>query len=513
MKSRRLHAALLATALAVTSSTLISGCDWVQFAFMNSIPFKGDPSKNPVVRVYLGVDGVSVYSMRDAIARGAFQDPAWSLSTSIAPFPVTSDANWTRILRAPDIDGHELEYYDPISDQIRNRGLMGLARHVLPVPSESLDLGAPFYKGFDYRADGYLHGFAAYSDAHLSIAASLDNLFYTLEGRAETASVFTAYLLELDVLGHLHTRAGVADALLNLSRRIERFKRRHPERQFHFTLFSDHGMDFMPAPRSNLVVIRDELPKVGVTPVTSLRGKDPRQGPYAVPVMHTRVSYVSLHTESSLVPEVAGRVSRIKSVDLTVGRLPSPPSDPGLARQLEWFGIWAEGQLALYYGFDAQSDEYYLPAGQNYERLDIASLAPASGFRVIGDDDLFAAVRKGRYPDLFYRIRTGLSPIGVRFPADVLVSFREHYVSKGFSLPGGEDIANEGFHGALSEYGSSGALLTTERVLPEVIRAETILDLFPHLQRHLNDTRGLQLGTADAGLGLDYSLSTDSSRR
>ncbi len=485
---------------------ILSACDWTQFAFMNSIPFKGDPSKNPEVRVYLGIDGLSYYSVLDAQARGAFRGGEWSLAKSIAPFPVTSDANWTRILRTQPIEGYELEYYDPISDRIENPGLLGLVRHIMPVFNESLNLSAPWWNGFDHTGSGYFSSISAYSDVYASLGESLDSLFFLLEGRAETASTFSAYLLEFDVLGHMEHRMDSADALMLLSRKIDQFVRRHPERRFYFTIFSDHGMDFMPSAPDKLVMMDEELPKVGVQAVRTLSGRDPTPGPYAVPVIHTRVSYSSLHTHPSLVEEVAGRVSRLPSVDVAVGGLPAPVTDPGAPRPLEWFGIWADGSLAAYFGFDATTDEYYLPPGQDYARLGLdSSISSGPGFRVIGDDALFALVSDKKYPDLFYRIRTGLSAVGVRYPGQVLVSFRELYASRGFTaLPGADQVANEGFHGALSEGGSLGTLLTNETSVPAVVRAESVVDLFPALERHLHQSRGLKVHSVDAHHGLRY---------
>jgi hypothetical protein len=483
----------------------LGACDWIPFAFFNSIPIRGDPTRNPEVRVYLGIDGLSYHTVQDAIARGAFSGTSWKLAKSVAPFPVTSDANWTKILRTPALDGYELEYFDPIADKIQHPGLLGLARHVMPVVSESLNLSAPCQSAFDYRANGYFHGFSAYSDVFSSLGESLDNLFFTLEGRSETASVFTAYLLEFDVLGHMQKRVDVADALVMLSKKIDRFIQRHPERKFYFTLFSDHGMDFMPAPVENLVVMEDELPKVGVTSVRSLAGRDPSQGPYAVPLMHTRVSYISLHTHAALVSEVSIRASQIPSVDVVVGKLDAPVVDPGAPRPLEWFGLWSGGSLALYFGYDQQTDEYYLPSGYDYSRFGISlSFSGGEVFRVIEDEALFSLVKETRYPDLFYRVRSGLSAHGVRFPGQVLVSFKANYVSKGFSLPGSDKIANEGFHGSLSEFGTLGTLLTNERELPSVVRAESLLDFFPRLKTHLSSSRKIAIQDFDSKLSLNY---------
>ena len=35
-----------------------ASCDWEHYALMNSLPARGDPDRNPVVHVYLGLDGL-----------------------------------------------------------------------------------------------------------------------------------------------------------------------------------------------------------------------------------------------------------------------------------------------------------------------------------------------------------------------------------------------------------------------------------------------------------------------
>jgi hypothetical protein len=78
-------------------------CDWAHYTMMNSIPAEGDPSLNPVVRVYLGLDGLSHDTVERARERGAFA--GWNVSRFIPMFPATSDASWTRILHTAPFAG------------------------------------------------------------------------------------------------------------------------------------------------------------------------------------------------------------------------------------------------------------------------------------------------------------------------------------------------------------------------------------------------------------------------
>jgi hypothetical protein len=114
----------------------------------------------------------------------------------------------------------------------------------------------------------------------------------------------------------------------------------------------------------------------------------------------------------------------------------------------------------------------------------------------VRDEDLFDMTKEGKYPDLFYRIRTGLIALGVQYPAQVLVSFRTGWGSVGFTLPGGLADFSGGSHGAADDLSTLGVLLSDERELPDAVRADSLLTLFPRLAQHLRD-RGLDLLDGD----------------
>ena len=479
-----------------------SSCDWLHYSFMNSIPAHSDPKNNSDIYVYLGLDGLSYDTVKAAMKKGAFANSSWNLSKFIAMFPATSDASWTRIMHAEKMKGYEIEYYDPEKDRLMNKGFLGLAKHVLPNFAESFNFEENYFRSFDYRANGYLHPLEAYGDTFVALSNSLDNLFLLLSNRSLNTQVFSAYLIEYDILGHMQSAADTTEALVGLANRIEQFKRHHKSRNFHFTLVSDHGMDFTPITNDKMVEFNEELGKVGIRSVESLKNHDPKTEIYALPVTHTRVTYLALHTHPDLTEEVALRTSRLPSVDLSIGKLTTRPWIKGEDLQpfTEWYGIWSEGNLALFFGFDPVKNCYYLPKDftdfkdfdfksfdfkdknpTNYPRYDISL---PSDTRIFSDKTLFDLTKNGRYPDLFYRTRTGLSKVGVKFPAEVLVSFRPSYVSMGFAL-GGKDIGTSGSHGSMERQGTLGTLLSDERTLPDAVRSDNFLDLFPRLKQHL----------------------------
>lgn len=487
----------LFSAIALSSVLLYAGCaDWSHFAFMNSIPVHGKSSKNPDVFVYLGIDGLSYHSVKEAREKsGIFPQSDWKLGRFVTMFPGTSDASWTRILHTEKMSGAEFEYYDPNSDSIKNKGVLGLARHVMPTFAESINFSARYLDAFDYRANGYSHGLSAYFDTAVSTADTFDNLFMLLDGRAETESRFMAYILEFDVMGHMKSADDISKTLVILAERIESFQRRHPERHFHFTIFSDHGMDFTPVSPDHLVKFDDELKKVGVTPVESLRDHDPARELVAIPIMHTRVSYIGLHTIQSQAEEVAQRTSHLDSVDLAIARMGGSDHE---------FGIWADGKLAARFNFDAQSDRYTLAAGTDYSRLGMdLSFGSGEKSKSFSDDELFALTRDSKYPDLFYRTRSGLLPVGLEYPCQVLISFKKGFASRGFEVPGKSDIATSGFHGAMEAIASTGTILTQEREIPDSVRSDTLLELFPQIREHMKG-RGLMYVEGDRNASLSY---------
>ena len=490
---------------------LLAGCDWDQFALLNSIPVHGDPAANPVVHVYLAVDGLSIDTVQEAakrdpgVAAALAEGGGWSAAPLISMFPATSDASWGRILRTPREPGYEYQHYDPNDDDVKNAGTLGLATHALPeLPGTPL-AGPPYYRAFDAYADGYLSTLWSYRDSAAALAGSLDNLFFLLARRSEFAHAFTGYVLEVDALGHMQKREDVLQAFLQLWRRIERFKREHPERRYVFTLLSDHGMDFQPAHGKELLDFESMMPGLGLAPVKSMKEGRALGGDraFAIPIIHTRVSYLALHTEPSRAQQVARLASGADEVDLALARA-SPRADLDPTGALQWYGLWRKGEALVTFGYDAAQDGYLLPADGRYEKLGL-KLKVKDPAALHSDEALFALTRDSDYPDLFFRARTALASLSVEYPADVLLSFRRPYASAGFKLPGGaNEIASAGFHGSMEARSSRGTLLTEEGPLPAAVRSDAVLELFPRLGEHVRARTGA-LVDADPGAGLDYA--------
>jgi hypothetical protein len=496
---------LLALALVVLATP---ACDWEHYALMNSLPLRGDPSRNPVVRVYLAIDGLSHGAVARAQERGSFA--GWELARFVPMFPATSDASWTRIFHTPRFPGYEYGYYDPRKDDVFNKSLGGLIVHLVP-PLEELSFLVPttaqapdYYKAFDYHASSYLDALWSYDRPVYGYYKGLDNLFVALAGRSQTQETFTAYLLETDVVGHIRSEDDVIETLVALSDRIKAFKRAHPERTFLFTLFGDHGMDGVKKPLENVVDFRDQLEAAGVAAVGSLAEADKARGPAAVTVLHTRVTYVVLHARPHQVPEVARRASTCAAADLVFAR--GEPPGPGYPEGLTWVSAWREGALAASFAYEPATDSYWLPREMDWAALDLpVSFAPGAPHGVFSDEALFALSAERTYPDFFFRARTAFEPVGVEFPADVVVSFRHPFMSVGFQVPvgGANAVGTAGSHGAMDRLGSVAALISEERELPAAVRSDNLLELFPSLTDHLRRREVPQIPGAQ-GAGLDY---------
>jgi hypothetical protein len=496
---------LLALALLALSAP---ACDWEHYAMMNSIPAVGDPSLNPVVRVYLGLDGLSFNAVVRARERGAFAE--WNLARFVSMFPSTSDASWTRIFHTERFAGYEFGHYDPVKDKVYNKALGGLLVHLVP-PLEELPFTLPayaqtpaYYNAFDYHASAYLDALWSYDRPVYGYYKGLDNVFAALAGRSQVQDTFTAYLLETDVVGHIRSEDDMVDVLVALSDRIARFRKDHPERTFVFTFFGDHGIDGIPKPEDTVVDFRDQLEDAGVKSVESMEDADKEEGPAAIPILHTRVTYVAIHARPHWIEEVARRASTCAAADLVFARAGAP--GPDYPQGGQWVNVWREGNLVASFGYDVATDSYVLPSAFDWAALDLpVTFREGATYGVFGDEQLFSLSADRTYPDFFFRARTAFEPISVEYPSDIIVSYRHPFMSVGYQAPISSlnGVGTGGSHGAMDRLGSIAALLSEERELPPVVRSDNLLEFFPALVEHMRQ-RDVELIPGAQGAELDY---------
>jgi hypothetical protein len=249
------------------------------------------------------------------------------------------------------------------------------------------------------------------------------------------------------------------------------------------------------------------MEKLGIVPVESLNKYDPNDALYAIPIIHTRVTYVAVYTHKQNESAIAQKLSTDESVESVISKSDQPEDYTG-TDTLEWYAIWKNGEKAINFGFDATKDKYILRYNDDYALFGLEiPFTSSENYQSFTDEEIFKITKVSHYPDMFYRIRTGLNKVGIEFPASMILSCKSGYASIGFKIPGGaNEIASASFHGALDGAGSTGLILTEEEgELPEYTRSDTFVDLFPNIVDFITKTRGLEMVDGDLNAGLDYS--------
>jgi hypothetical protein len=442
-----------------------AGCDAPYQQFLDSIPTPELAPDQPA-DVFLGIDGLSRQAFDRARARGAFAD--YDAADLITAFPGTSDYAWTRTMRAGSIGGYELQYFDTDRNVMENDGLEGLAEHPL---KEGIIGTLPCYERFDFLGNGDTWQLDSYRDPAAAFRPTLDAMFDVIAARARTKPRILAYLLNIDVMGHLGDLDQVVDMLVELDRRIGAFQRAS-RRPIRFTIFADHGNAHI---RSRMVDPAQILRETGVTPLDALPRLPTPGRLEAVPVVHTRVSYAALHTGARNNAAIAARTSTHPDIDLAVTRLADTPSG---ARR---YGIWRRGQ-GYWFQRDA-AGTITVEAADTWSWLSL-DLTPwfdeTTHTATLPDRDAFDATAGGPYPDIFYRVATGFSHPAAKYPADVIVSMPDDVASFGFQVPGAGDVrAESGFHGSLTRAATLSVLASQSFTLPAAVRSDDLADMFP----------------------------------
>ena len=456
---------LAVTLVRLLPLTVAAGCDAPYAQFLGAIPTAEIAPDQPA-DVFLGIDGLSRQAFDRARARGAFAD--YDAADLVTAFPGTSDYAWTRTLRAGAIGGYELQYFDTQKNVMENDGLEGLADHPL---KEGIVGTLPCYTRFDFLGNGDTWQLDSYLDPAAALRPTLDAMFDTISARARTKPRILAYLLNVDVMGHLGNLDQVVDMLVELDRRIRAFQAAS-RRAIRFTLFADHGNAHV---LSKLVDPKQILQESGVTPLDALRATPTAGRLEAVAVVHTRVSYAALHTGGRNNAAIAAQTSKHPDIDLSVTRLADTAD--GTPR----YGVWRQGQAYRFLRDVAGTITVEDPASWSWLGLDFTPWQhPTANVAVLADRDGFDATRTGPYPDIFYRVATAFSNPAAKFPADVLLSMPDDVASFGFTVPGAGDIrAASGFHGSLTRAATLSVLASQSFTLPPAVRSDDLADMFP----------------------------------
>ena len=486
-----------------TAYMLVS-CDWQYNAMSNSVPIEGkDSVEKRTIRVYLGIDGASHSTIQKAMDRGAFSATQWRLSKMISPFPSTSDLGWSRIMRTSKVPSYEFQYYNAEKDRMYNTGQIGVLKHADPF------YVSPAQKVFNYLGNGHSEKYWVYQQRPMSFATKLDGVFIKLQGVSQTSDSFAGFFNEIDTSAHMGSEEDIIGMLIQLSERIASYKASHQDKNFIFTLFSDHGNDFVNVPVDNMVEYDKELEKLNIINVSSLGKYNPEDAHYAIPIVHTRVTYVAFYTHRENEEAIARKLSTLESADVVISHSVKP-DDFVNDTTYSWYSIWKDNERILHFGFDRDKDQYVLGFNDNYQLLDLnISFDTSEAYQTFSDDELFAMTKHSEYPDVFFRTRTALADVGIEHPANVILSCKPSYASIGFKIPGGaNEIASSSFHGSINAGGSNGILLSEEKDLPDAVRLDTFLDVFPKMKTFITENRRLKMIAGDQDAGLDYTIGT-----
>ena len=437
---------------------LALGCDPAYEGFLGAIPIPAHDDSGPV-EVVLAVDGLSRQAFDRARAAGAFT--SFRDGDLITAFPGTSDYAWTRTLGTGSLPGYEIQYYDPGRNRLEKTGLGGVIEHPI---REGLAGSLPCYQRFDFLGDGYLWMLRGYQDPEAALPATLDELFAVLVRRARQQSRFLGYLLNVDVIGHKGGLDKAVGALVEIDRRIQRFRQQHGER-FRFTLLGDHGNAHLQA---RLIDPREVMRRAGVEPVERLAaGEGALQ---AVPVVHVRVTYVALHTRPGRAADVAAALSTQPEVELAAADLGVVEIDGEAGRR---FALYRDGEAWQF--VHLAGGRFVVDQPARWAALGLHLPAHGDGPARLDPAAAFAAGIDGRYPDLLYRVATAFTHPAVQHPAQVLLSLPDDVASFGFHVPGsGDGVAIDGFHGGLSRGGSVSVLASQSFEIPAAVRSDDL---------------------------------------
>jgi|GEM_PF-1751027 len=473
------------------------GCDLDQFALLSTIP--NNAQQTNTTHIFVGCDGVP-----DNLAKKVIEKryPSWQRATLITAVPGISTYAWPRMFRMDAGKGYELRYFDPIKREIIYPNITSLLSGAVPRFKRLESESSEYTKVFDKAIDGVLDQVREYGTTELAMGETLDAMMYYLENRLPYSNVVTIYIATTDVLGHSRGQESAMEALDAIISRLETFRKQHNERQIDVTLFSDHGMDNIPANGSELISAEDLLNMSNVENVKSLPKIPDENRYYALPVETYRVSVLGLHTLPQQADEIGKRISAQDPVELSI----TVDRTSNSVAEFKKFRIWKNGKLAWEIAYDPRSDMYGIPVTGPFDSFNIIEPSPSyekDGRYWISDEYGFAITKDSPYPDLFFHMRTSISRVSVIEPYDVLLSFKRPYASKGFGPLG---IATAGFHGGLYKESVNGMLVTTSRSLPDAVRSDSILDLFPELEDYLRNNNNIRIKTRndENNLALNY---------
>ena len=401
-------------------------------------------AQNPTAlrHLIICVDGVSFSTVDEMQGGGSFK-LFRRVSRMISSFPSLTNAAISKILApagAGIMPGYEDSYFDPVANKMCG-GLVDRFRR-------GRFIRGTFRELFDYHPPTILSGLAYTAPPFSTYIESTADLWQLRQkARSSRKPVFFAYTGATDSMAHVGGAQMLKGFLGRLDQTVEDLVAKSRSR-LAVSIFSDHGNHFRDY---NRVGLKAPLRDAGFT-IEKILASDrsvvlPQFGLVGSAVLFAN----DLHKQ-----RIADALSRVKGVDFAAYQM------EGKVHLLT-----REGAATI----EAQGNTYrYNPITGDPLRLWPIVLKGSSD-RFLRDEEWFQATRDAERPDAIRRVFDGVTA-SVLNKANVIVNLEDGYYAGSPLLDRFASLKST--HGNLGQGQSYGFVMTTERELPEYIRAENL---------------------------------------
>lgn len=393
------------------------------------------------------VDGVgysTIMKMRGEGRFKMFQEP----SRMISPFPTLTNLSLSSIMHsvgANETAGYEDNYFDWQSNKMKG----GLFSRF----DESSFIKGTYRELFDYHPSAIKSGLGYAFPPFSTYLESLSDVFRLKQKvKSSREPVFYAYTGATDSLSHLGGEKMVRSFMKYLDDVLTDIVK-DSKGKTEVTIFSDHGNHYRKYKRAGL---KDTLRKAGFNFENQI--KNDRS---VVMPQFGLIGCALLFSKEKNEEEIAARVSKVDGVDFAAYE------DNGIVYLVSNIGNATIERRENKFRYKSNGDPLDLLSVQR--ELNRLGKSDSEGF--ISDEDWFSFSCSREKPDAIRRVYDGVTSL-VKNRASVIVNFEDGYYSGSKFL----DVFAflQATHGNLGREQSNGFVMTTEKDLPDYIRAENL---------------------------------------
>lgn len=397
--------------------------------------------------IIICVDGVgysTIMKMREKGRFKIFQEP----SRMISPFPTLTNLSISQIMQpvgAKETAGYEDNYFDWNANKMKG----GLITRF----DESSFIKGTFRELFDYHPSAIKSGLGYALPPLSTYVESLSDVFRLKQKvKSSREPVFYAYIGSTDSLSHLGGEKMVR-AFLGYLEDVLTDIVKEGKGKTQVTIFSDHGNHYRKYKRAGL---KDLIKKSGF----KIENKINDERSVVMPQFGL-IGCALLFTREKNEEEIAAKVSKVEGVDFAAYE------DDGIVHVVSNNGAATIEKKGEKFRYKSNGDPLDLLSVQR--ELNKQNKVDNEGFA--NDGDWFAVSCNSNNPDAIKRVYDGVTSL-VKNRATVIVNFEDGYYSGSKLL----DIFAflQATHGNLGKEQSFGFVMTTEKDLPDYIRAENL---------------------------------------